>query len=236
MTGGVVGGAGVGAAFGAPALAFIPVLGVIVVLTGVAVGASTGQAVESAQRPIGYPELISIPMSCRIAGESAAAAPAAGALLGMGIRGLPPGQARDTGLGERNAVLVTAVSAGSRADAAGLRSGDIIRTPGRVELLVPAQVQGMVYQGERLFGNGSANLRPPIGSIVEQATLAALGDGLRGGVRQVYAMPRPAARPAPRWWSTPCASKITTACCGSSPCRWWGSSATTKSMRDWRST
>jgi hypothetical protein len=126
VTGGVVGGAGVGAAFGAPALAFIPVLGVIVVLTGVAVGASTGQAVESAQRPIGYPELISIPMSCRIAGESAAAAPAAGALLGMGIRGLPPGQARDAGLGERNAVLVTAVSVGSRADAAGLRSGDII--------------------------------------------------------------------------------------------------------------
>jgi membrane-associated protease RseP (regulator of RpoE activity) len=123
VTGGVVGGAAVGAAFGATALAFIPVLGVITVLSGVAAGAATGQAVESRQQSIRYPELISVPMVCP---DTAAASLPAGAALGLGIRGLLPVQARDAGVGERGAVLVTSVAAGGRAEAAGLRSGDVI--------------------------------------------------------------------------------------------------------------
>ncbi len=122
VAGGMVGGAAVGAAAGATALAFIPPLGVIAVLSGVAVGAVTGQAVESSQRAMRYPELISVPMHC------AAAAPTrpAGAALGLGIRGLLPAAAREAGIGERGAVLVTSVSPGGAADAAGLREGDIV--------------------------------------------------------------------------------------------------------------
>lgn len=123
VAGGVVGGAAVGAAAGATALSFIPVLGVIVVLSGVALGAATGQIVESGQRGIRYPELISVPMNC---GATAAPPLPAGAGLGLGVRGLLPVQAREAGVGERGAVLVTSVAAGGRAAAAGLRSGDIL--------------------------------------------------------------------------------------------------------------
>ncbi len=131
VVGGVAGGVAVGAAFGAVALTFIPVLGVIIVATGVAAGAGAGQALESGQRAIRYPELITIPMSCPVTG----AAPATpGLRLGMGIRALTPAQAREAGLGERSGVLVTSVTEGSPAAAAGLRSGDIILWAGGQEL------------------------------------------------------------------------------------------------------
>ena len=123
VAGGVVGGAAVGAAAGATALSFIPPLGVVVVLSGVAIGAATGQAVESGRRAIRYPDLISMPMAC---GASAASPLPAGAALGLEIRGLQAAQAREAGVGERGAVLVTAVAAGGRAASAGLRSGDIL--------------------------------------------------------------------------------------------------------------
>jgi hypothetical protein len=110
VTGGVVGGAAVGVAVGAAALSFIPVLGVITVLSGVAAGAATGQAVESRQQSIRYPELISVPMYCS---DTAAATPPAGAALGLGIRGLPLIEARAAGLGERSAVLVTSAASAS---------------------------------------------------------------------------------------------------------------------------
>jgi len=123
VTGGVVGGAAVGAAVGGAALAFIPPLGIIAVLTGAAAGAATGQAVESNQRSLRYPALISVPMDCA---PVASAARPAGAVLGLGIRGLQLAAARERGVGERGAVLVTSVAAGGPAAAAGLRSGDII--------------------------------------------------------------------------------------------------------------
>jgi hypothetical protein len=67
VTGGAVGGAAVGAAVGGAALSFIPVLGVIAVLTGVAVGAASGQAVESTQQPLLYPSRIVLAMDCAAA-------------------------------------------------------------------------------------------------------------------------------------------------------------------------
>jgi hypothetical protein len=141
VTGGVAGGVGVGAALGATALTFIPVLGVIVVLTGAAVGATTGAALESSQREIRYAELITIPMSCQ---QTGAAAQATGAGLGLGIRGLPLAQAREAGLGERGGVLVTAVAQDSSAAAAGLRSGDIILSAGGQALGDPSDMEQRV--------------------------------------------------------------------------------------------
>lgn len=121
VVGGAAGGAAVGAAFGAVALAFIPVLGAIVLVSGVAAGAATGQAVESHGRALAYPELISIPMVCAVNVATAYLAP-----LGLDVRGLSKAEAREAGLGERSAVLVTDVADGSRAAVAGLRSGDVI--------------------------------------------------------------------------------------------------------------
>lgn len=64
LVGGVAGGAVAGATFGTLALAFIPMLGVAILATGMAAGAVVGQTVESHARTLGYPELISIPMNC----------------------------------------------------------------------------------------------------------------------------------------------------------------------------
>lgn len=121
VVGGAAGGAVVGAAFGAAALAFVPVLGAVILVSGVAAGAATGQAVESRGRALAYPELISIPMACPVNVATAHRAP-----LGLEVRGLSKAQAREAGLGERSAVLVTDVAVGSRAAVAGLRSGDVI--------------------------------------------------------------------------------------------------------------
>lgn len=132
LVGGVAGGVGVGTALGATALTFIPVLGVLVVLTGAAVGIAAGAAAESAQRVNQYPELLTIPMACTPA--AGAAASGLGAGLGLGIRGLPVAQAREAGLGERGGVLITSVAEDSPAAAAGLRSGDIILAAAGQEL------------------------------------------------------------------------------------------------------
>lgn len=53
------------------------------------------------------------------------------------------------------------------------------RTPGRVALMVPPQVQASVSAVGEL-------LKLQVGAIAEQATRTALGDGLEGGVQQVY--------------------------------------------------
>jgi hypothetical protein len=126
LVGGVVGGVGIGTAIGATALMFIPVLGVLVVLTGAAVGVAAGATAESAQRTIRYPELLTIPMACMSAGSVSSTGPGVGTGLGLGVQGLPLAQAREAGLGERGGVLVTSVLDGSPAAKAGLRSGDII--------------------------------------------------------------------------------------------------------------
>jgi serine protease Do len=125
VAGGAVG-AGVGAALAAPALVFIPPLGAVIVLMGVAAGMGAGQAMESGGRGIRYPDLISIPMHCGPAPTPAEAAEVAALPLGLNISGLPPARARELGLGERGAVLVDSVEAGGRAETAGIRAGDII--------------------------------------------------------------------------------------------------------------
>lgn len=53
------------------------------------------------------------------------------------------------------------------------------RTPGRVALMVPPQVQASVSEVGQL-------LKLQVGAIAEQAMRAALADGLEGGVEQVY--------------------------------------------------
>ena len=124
VAGGVIGGAAVGAAVGGAALAYIPVLGVITVVAGAAAGALTGQAVESGQAALRYPDVISVPMSCPP--PAAAAAPSARSPLGLRVRGLAAAEAQAAGLGARTGVLVTAVREGSAAAAADLREGDVV--------------------------------------------------------------------------------------------------------------
>lgn len=136
VTGGLAGGAAVGVTFGAAALAFIPVLGAIILVSGVAAGAAAGQAVESRGRALAYPELISIPMTCTVN-----AATANGAPIGLEIRGLSKAQAREAGLGERSVVLVTGVAGSSRAGAAGLRNGDFILSAAGQELKDAAELE-----------------------------------------------------------------------------------------------
>jgi S1-C subfamily serine protease len=131
VAGGIAGGATAGAVFGATALTVIPVLGVIIVASSIAAGAAAGQAVESHRRTLTYPASISIPMMCSETGATAAAQSPARSPLGLGIRGLSMAQAREAGLGERGGVLTLSLSAGGRAAAAGLRSGDIILAVGR---------------------------------------------------------------------------------------------------------
>jgi hypothetical protein len=125
LAGGVVG-AGAGAALAAPALAFIPPLGVVILLSGVAAGMVAGQAMESGQRGMRYPDLIRIPMHCGPAATPAEAAAAAAMPLGLNIRSLPAPRARELGIGEQGAVLVDSVDVGGRAEAVGLRDGDLI--------------------------------------------------------------------------------------------------------------
>lgn len=121
VVGGAAGGAAVGATFGAAALAFIPVLGAIILVSGVAAGAATGHALESHRRALAYPELISVPMACPLK-----IATVRRALLGLAVRGLSKAQSREAGLGERSAVLVTDVIGSGPAAVAGLRKGDVI--------------------------------------------------------------------------------------------------------------
>jgi membrane-associated protease RseP (regulator of RpoE activity) len=144
VAGGIAGGATAGVVFGGPALAFIPVLGVLIVGSSIALGAAAGQAAESRGRALGYPESITVPMSCPTEGAVAAAQPSTGVRLGLDIRGLSSGQSRAAGVGERAAVLVTGVSAGGRAAASGLREGDVILTAGGRELSDAADLEEQV--------------------------------------------------------------------------------------------
>lgn len=120
--GAVAGGAAVGAAFGATALTFIPVLGVITLVGGAAAGALAGDAAEAHSHPLRYPEVVSVPLSCGAGVLQARTAPR----LGIGVRGLTPAEATAAGVGERGAVQVTDVAAGSIGAAGGLQAGDLI--------------------------------------------------------------------------------------------------------------
>ncbi len=124
VMGGVVG-TGVGLAAAAPAMVFIPPLGVIIAAFGTAVGAASGQAIESHQRDIRYPELITIPMNCGPAVELARGA--SRAPLGFGIRGLTPQQRLSLAPTHSGVALeVTDVTPGSAAARSGLRPGDLV--------------------------------------------------------------------------------------------------------------
>jgi hypothetical protein len=61
------------------------------------------------------------------------------------------------------------------------------RIAGRVALLVPPQVRAVSYDA---LPEIRVNVRLPIGRIVEQAALAALGDAVSGGVQPVEAPPQ----------------------------------------------
>jgi hypothetical protein len=60
------------------------------------------------------------------------------------------------------------------------------RIAGRMALLVPPQVRAVSYDALPTI---RVNVRLPIGRIVEQAALAALGDAMGGGVQPVEALP-----------------------------------------------
>lgn len=126
VAGGAAGGAAAGAAFGGAALAAVPPLGVLAVLTGVAVGAVAGQAVETGRTPLLYPAVISLAMSCLGPGETPIPSAGGDKRWGLGIRGLDRAQAREAGLGDRQAVLVLAVQTDGLAASAGIRTGDIV--------------------------------------------------------------------------------------------------------------
>jgi hypothetical protein len=143
LVGGVAGGAAAGATFGAVALVFIPVLGVAILATGIAAGAAAGQSAEAHGRALGYPELISIPMSCLEAGVPTAVGTAP-VVLGLQVQGLSKAQGAAAGLGDRGAVLVTAVTDRGRAATADLRSGDIILSAGGHELRDGAMFEEVV--------------------------------------------------------------------------------------------
>ena len=143
MAGGVAGGAAVGATFGAAALSFIPVLGVVALATGAAAGSVAGQTMESHARALTYPAQINVPMGCPVSGAGAAANPTA-APLGLQVRGLSKAEGLSAGLENRSAVLVTSVTDNSRAATAGLRSADIILSVGGRDLSDPAMLEESV--------------------------------------------------------------------------------------------
>jgi len=124
--GGVVGGTAAGAALGGAALAFIPPLAVVAIVTGAVAGGVAGNAAESRSQRLRYPGLISIPMSCQAAGDAAPTGNGEPQSLGLTVRGMTHDEARGQGLVERTAVLVLAVAADGLAAASGLHSGDVL--------------------------------------------------------------------------------------------------------------
>jgi S1-C subfamily serine protease len=143
VLGGAVGGAAVGASVGAAALSFIPVLGVIAVVGGIGMGAAAGQAAEAQVQALQYPATLSLPMACGATLPTLATAPP----FGFQVRTLDAAAARAAGLApppggaERGAVLVTAVAAGSPAEAVGLRAGDLLLAANGRDLHDAAQLE-----------------------------------------------------------------------------------------------
>lgn len=136
VAGGVAGGAAVGAAVGSAALSFIPVVGVIVVATGVAIGATGGSTIEHTQTAMRYPERIEVPMNCALP------APADAVPAGLTVRGLSRDEAAAAGVG--GAVRVMAVVPGGRAALAGLQAGDLVVAAGGAAIDDPAQLEALL--------------------------------------------------------------------------------------------
>jgi S1-C subfamily serine protease len=143
VLGGAVGGAAVGVSVGAAALSFIPVLGVIAVVTGVGMGAAAGQAVEAQAQALHYPATLTLPMAC----GATLVTPAAPAPFGFQVRTLDATAMREAGLvlppgaAERSAVLVSSVNIGGLAEAAGLRPGDLLLAANGRDLHTAAQLE-----------------------------------------------------------------------------------------------
>jgi S1-C subfamily serine protease len=143
VLGGVAGGAAVGVGVGSVALGFIPALGVIIVAAGVGAGAAAGQAAEAHAQALQYPPTLTLPMACGATLAGMAPAPS----FGFQVRTLAVAAAQAAGLAtppgtaERGAVLVTTVTAGSPAEAAGLRAGDLLLAANGRELLDAAQLE-----------------------------------------------------------------------------------------------
>lgn len=144
VAGGIAGGTAVGVALGSVALAFIPALGALVVLTGVAIGAGVGTAIEVSQQTVAYPPAISIALSCKAPGGAVSVLRPA--RFGVGFRGLSVAEARALGLGERGAVLVTEVASGSLADAAGLWRDDVLLAANGRALTDAAQLETLAAE------------------------------------------------------------------------------------------
>ena len=139
VAGGIAGGTAVGVALGSVALAFIPALGALVVLSGVAIGAGAGTAIEASQQTVAYPPVISIALACKVPGEAVTGLQRAS--FGVGFRGLSVAEARALGLGDRGAVLVTEVGSGSVAEAAGLRRNDVVLAANGRPIIDAAQLE-----------------------------------------------------------------------------------------------
>jgi hypothetical protein len=156
VLGGAVGGVAMGVGAGSAVLGFIPALGVVIVASAVAAGAAAGQAFEAQGQALHYPPTLSLPMACGAALSALALAPP----LGLQVRTLEAPAARAAGLAapppgspERGAVLVTGVTAGGPAEAAGLRAGDLLVAANGRDLLDAAQLElwlRILAPGQRL--------------------------------------------------------------------------------------
>jgi hypothetical protein len=132
-TGAAVGltvGTAAGIGLGAAALALIPPLGILMVMTGASLGAAGGSVADANQRQFSYPAQVRIAMACGGAQDTAVAPSPSARSVGVGFRGLSVAEASAAGIGERSAVLVTQVGSDGAAATAGLRSGDIVLAAG----------------------------------------------------------------------------------------------------------
>jgi PDZ domain len=128
LAGGVIGGAAVAGAVGTASFAIFPVLAVVAVATGAAVGATAGHTAEARQQTLRYPDTITVTLATPLA---AGAAPAA--RLGMTVRGLTQAEAGARGLARRGA-LVTALVDGGVARKVGVLVGDVVLAAAGVEV------------------------------------------------------------------------------------------------------
>ncbi len=136
---GAAAGAGVGAAAAAPVLAtpYAP-FAVLFLAYGAVAGAGAGSSAEASGRPLRYPDRVSVPLNC---GAPAAALPQP---LGVTVRGASVAEAQAVGAPDRRGALVVSVDDGGRAQAAGLRPGDLIVNAAGRDIDSPAQLEALL--------------------------------------------------------------------------------------------
>ena len=119
-------GTAAGIALGSAALAIIPPLGIMAIMTGASMGLAGGSAIDANVHAYSYPDVIRIEAACGAQTDTADAAASRGPRIGVAIRGMTAEEGRAAGLGDRGAVFVTGVGEGGLAAAAGLRVADIV--------------------------------------------------------------------------------------------------------------